>query len=238
MAKEPSVWVVAMIDSKFIDNLFEDLLKKKKYRIVEAYIPTMKVLQKQVKGKKYFKEVPLLLNYGFFKVPKYFVPNYHFLNDMKKDIRCIYSWLIDPISETKKISYYQIHKLHNPMGVALAENVEITKIRDHENLKTIYTDKDLKTLYKGQRITLQCYPFEGLPAKILTIDEGRKQVRVELLLETSLGRQSNIWVSFENIFFTKYMEDYIDGPMKEQSIEEIQSRKSSLKNSIMRDGKD
>jgi transcription antitermination factor NusG len=233
MAKEPSVWVVATIDAKFIHNLFEDLFKMEKYKVVESYIPTMKVLYKQVKGKKYYKEVPLLLNYGFFKVPRYFVPNPHFLAAMKTDIRCIYGWVTDPVSVAKD---GPLKFLSNPSRIALAENVEIARIREHENLKTIYTEKDLDTLYVGQTITLQCYPFEGLPAKILNINRDRKKVEVKLLLETPLSKQSKIQVSFENIFFTKYANDYIDGPMKEQSIEEIQAKRGNAKNSIMRDG--
>lgn len=233
MAKEPSVWIVAIIDFKYIDNLFEDLFKMTKYKVVESYIPTMKVLHKQVKGKKYYKDIPLLLNYGFFKVPRYFIPNPHFLNTMKNDVRCIYNWLIDPVAVSKD---GPLKFLSNPMKVALAEGVDIARIRDHENLKTIYTEKDLNTLYEGQQIVLQCYPFEGLPARILHINRDRKKVEVKLLLETPLSKQSKIQVSFENIFFTKYANDYVDGPMKEQSIEEINMKRGNKKNSIMRDG--
>jgi hypothetical protein len=154
---------------------------------------------------------------------------------MKEDIRCIYSWLIDPVA-SKNEGYLHFVKLHNPLKVAMADGVEVARIRDHENLKTIYTEKDLKTLYKGQQITLQCYPFEGLPAKIIEIDRERKRVEIRLLLETPLNKQSKIWVSFENIFFTRYSEDYVEGPMKEQSLEEIQLKRGGRKNSIMRDG--
>ena len=235
MAKEPSIWVTALVDIKFVNNLFEDLLKHPKYRLIEPYIPTIKVLKKQVKGKKFFQDVPLMLNYGFFKVPKYFVSNPQFLGSMKKDIRCIYSWLIDPLYRKPLPRIYVFNVLPNPMGIALVQHEAIDQIKRQESLNTIYSDKDIKTLYKGQRLTLQCYPFEGLPAEIERIDLDRKKVKVKLLLETSMIKDSNIWVAFENLFFTRYMEDYIESPMKEESIEDINSRQSNLKNSMMKD---
>lgn len=229
MAKEPSVWVVAMIDHRFIHNLFEDKVKKPKYQIVEAYIPTIKVLKKQVKGKKFFEEVPLMMNYGFFKVPRYFIPNAHFLNEMKKDIRCIHSFLVDNLASTarKDLTYT---KLYNPLGIAMVTRKAIRRIKRQEESNSIYTDKDIDTLFEGQLITLQCYPFEGIPAEILEIDRKKKKVQVKLLIDTPLVKQSKIWLMLENIFFTRYMEDYIaDQPMKEKSLEEIKSRNKSSK---------
>lgn len=234
MAKEPSVWAVALIDHRFIHNLFEDTIRKPKYRIVESYIPTIKVLKKQVKGKKFFEEVPLMLNYGFFKVPRYFVPNPHFLVEMKKDIRCIQNWLIDGLA-SKQRGRLGYEKLHNPLGVALARSNDISIIKEQEESKSIYTEKDLNTLYEGMVITLQCYPFEGIPAEIITIDRKRKRVEVELLIETPLSRQSTTWVHFENIFYTRYMEDYVpDQAMREKSLEEIRSKNKASK--IFKDG--
>lgn len=233
MAKKPSTWVTALIDQKNLHTLFEDMLGKRKYQLVEVYIPTIKVLKKQIKNKKYFEEVPLMMNYGFFKVPNYFIPNSHFLVEMKKDLRCIYDWLIDPIAIKKESKHLKYR--NNPLGVAIVSDLGINLIKKQQERYTIYTEKEIDTLYESQNIILQCYPYEGLPAKILTIDKAKRKVKVQLLLDAGLLRKTMVWVEFENIFFTKYMDDYIDKPMKEVSLEEMEFKNKGSNNKTVRD---
>lgn len=230
MAKEPIVWVIAYISPKQMFTVERDLLKHKKYNIVTAYIPQVKILVKQIKGKKHFQTVPLLLNYGFFKVPKYFVPNAHYLEKMKKDLECIVNWVKDP-GITKDKGMFTMDKLHNPLGVALASNKEINRIREAEKNQTFYTAEDIQTLYPGKIITLHTYPFDGLPAEIQEINEKQKYVRVKLLLETSM---KIIKVSFENIFFTVYQDKYLNENegMRETYIDELSSRHKNIENVI------
>jgi hypothetical protein len=228
MAKEPIVWVIAYISPKQMFTVDRDLYKFKRYRSVEPYIPSIRILTKQVKGKRHFQTIPMLFNYGFFKVPKYFVPNSHYLEQMKKDIECIIGWVKDP-GITKEKGMFTLEKLHNPLGVALASRAEISRIKLAEESQTFYTAEDIKTLYEGKIITLHTYPFEGLPAEILEINEKQRFVRVKLLLDTAL---KTIKVSFENVFFTVYREEYLDERMKEQYLDDLAYRHKGIENVI------
>jgi hypothetical protein len=222
MAKEPIEWVICYIDASKIDWLTRDLLIYPKYRLITAYIPTVKILKKTFKGKNHYQEVPLLFNYGFFKVPRYFVWNPHFLEQMKKDIKCIYGWVKDPISLS---NIEKPWKQHNPSGYALASSKEISRIIANQEVETIYSKGEIDKLKKGDIITLSGYPFEGLNAEILSIDKTKKEVEVKLLLETFM---QNIKVSFDNIFYTIYRANYMNTEMRERSLEEIQERVKNI----------
>lgn len=221
MAKAPSKWVICYIDQDNLHLLSTDLRKQPKYQSVRAYIPCIQILKKKLKGKHHFDNVPLLFNYGFFEVPKYFIPNPYFLEQMKKDIRCIYGWVTDPLakSKTQPLLDYAKYCLYNPMGVAVASDKEMRRVRKAEANKSIYTEKDVDTLYVGKQIILRKYPFADIPAEIVEIDKNKKEVKVKLLLDTPISSKP-ISVSFENIFWSVY-QTYLDPKPKEESIEDI-----------------
>lgn len=224
MARSPHKWVICYIDIKKMHLLSVDLRKQAKYESVRSYIPEVKVLKKKLKGKNHFDKLPLLFNYGFFKVPKYFIPNPYFLEQMKKDIRCIYGWVMDPLAKSnhQPVLEYGKYSLYNPMGVALATDEEMAKIKVAETTQSIYTAKDIDTLYIGKQIILKKYPFEGLPAEIYSIDKHKKEVMVKLMLDTPLSGKP-IRVAFENIFWSVY-QTYLNPEPKEESIEDLRMR--------------
>lgn len=228
MAKEPIKWAIGIIDPKLIFTVERDLLKHKKYNIVKAYIPTIKVLKKQVKGKKLFQTLPLLFNYAFFKVPKYFIPNPHFIEEMKKDIECLQNWARDNAIR-KDNGFFTADSLYNPSRVALATDDEIQRIRNREEQQVFYTAEDIKTLKNSKTITLHNYPFEGLPAEIIEVNEASKYVKVRLLLGSDM---SVMKVNFENVLFSLYREQYFDEKMKEDYIDELGSRHKNISNAI------
>lgn len=228
MAKEPVKWAIGIIDPKLIFTVERDLLKHRKYNIVSAYIPTIKVLKKQVKGKKHFQTLPLLFNYAFFKVPKYFIPNPHFLEEMKKDVECLLNWARD-LAINKEQGFFTMDNLYNPARVALAKDGEIERIKEREERQVFYTSEDIKTLKNAKTITLHNYPFEGLPAEVIEVNEGSKYVKVRLLLGSDM---SVMKVNFENVLFSIYREQYFDEKMKEDYIDELNSRHKNIENAL------
>lgn len=228
MAKPPIVWVTAIISPKKITTVERDLLKsrlKGKHRGVKAYIPTVKILTKQVKGKRFYDTLPMLFNYAFFRVPKYYIPNHKFLEDLKKDMECILSWVKDPcLPQTR---------LYNPLGVAIVSDFAIRNLETQEEKKTFYTAKDLNRIKKGDIITLHGYPFEGLPVEIIKVVESKQYVSVRLLLETSIKLTR---VSFDNVFYSIYKDVYTEDSMHEESIDDFKARHKGIENSI--EGKD
>ena len=229
MAKDPSCWCICYIRVDRLHTLSYDLRKYEKYKTVKAFIPKIRILRKKFKGKNHYEEVPLLLNYGFFKVPKYFIPNPHFLDEMKKDIESIFSWLKNPSAPGKRdyLLHYRPGALYNPSKVAIALEHEIKNMEKSQINKSIYTKDDIKTLYKGKIITLHGYPFDDLDAEVLSIDEARKEVKVKLLLGDSLSRAI---VSFDNIFYTVYNENYLKPGMREESLDAMKLKAKTIDN--------
>lgn len=233
MAKQPVVWVISYISSKQLPFLERDLNKSKVYRGVKTFIPMVNVLKKKHKGKELFDKVPFLFNYGFFRVPKYFIPNAHFLEKMKKDVGAIYAWVKDPCTSTE-ITYNKPTKyfLHNPTGVALATQKEIIKLKKSQSYKSIYSAADIDNLYEGKIIILKGYPFDGLEAEVKSINKKKKQVEVRLLLQTSIR---TVKVSFDNVFYSIYHDSYMNTEMRESSLDELKEKYNSIDN-ILKNG--
>jgi len=220
MAKRPVIWIGAYISSKHISTIQDDLKKSNVYKGVTSFVPMVSVLNKRHKGKEHFEDIPFLFNYGFFSVPKYFLPNSHLLKQMQKDITAIYAWVTDrcaytDLDYTKNPSYF----LHNPMGIGIVTTKEIIRIRKSQNSKSIYSAADVENLYEGKIVVLKGYPFDGLDAEIIKVKKKKKEVEVKLLLQTHMSR---VTVSFENIFYTIYKESFMNTEMKELSTDEME----------------
>lgn len=229
MAKEPSVWVTALISPKKMFTVERDLLKHRaKYKGIIAYIPTVKVLSKQVKNRKVYDTLPMMFNYGFFKVPKYYIPNYKFLESLKKDMECIMQWVKDPCI-TREQGYFTMDKLYNPLSIAIVSVKEINSMKTHESQKTFYTDRDIDSLKPGSIVTLHIYPWEGLPAEIIAVNKEQKYISVRLLLGTSLSLMK---IGFENVLYSIYRDVYTENSMSEESLDDIKSRHKGIENSI------
>lgn len=226
------VWVIAYINRKFSDVLEDDLNQHPKYAEVTAYIPHVKILKKKFKGKQVFEYEPMMFNYGFFHVPKYFITNPKFMIRMRLDIRGIYAWVkdnarisqfvVDPeddLFDEKLLNYIEDNK-DNPEGYALARDLEIKNLVRVEQSKQIYSSSDINALHIGQIITLRGYPFDDIEAEIVEIYERKRELKVRLLLDLNIRE---VTVSFDNVFYTVYKDDL---SMKEISIEELNTRES------------
>lgn len=218
MARRPSTWVICYINSAKLDTLDQDLAQFTKYKQVKAYIPMVKVLKKQFKNKKHYDEVPLLFNYGFFEVPKYFIYNPHFLDMMKKDIGAIYAWVRNP-GKTIEL---------NPNWIATASSNEIKNLVLQQEDNSIRSGEDVKHLGPGKIVTLSGYPFDGLQAEIIEVDTQKKEVYVRLLLESSMT--DRVKVDFDNIYYTIYKSEYMNTGMKEKSTDAFMEESHNIDN--------
>lgn len=227
------VWLVAYINSSFISTVEKDLKKFKKYKDVKVYIPTVKILRKQFKGKNEFEEVPLLFNYGFFQIRK-ISAHAEFLSQMKEDIPCVFSWVSDSQSlikskpdirlltqpKTKEKIFAEISP-EQKVQVATATDKEIENLMSVRNSTTIYSQEEIDNLKTGGIITLKGYPFNDVPARIIHINHKTQKVRVELLI-TELMKE--VTVSFENVFYTIYQGGYDVEGGREESLDEIRKQ--------------
>lgn len=213
------VWVVAYINKEFMEVAGEEL-RKYGYKNIEAYIPTVKVLRKQFKGKQMFEFIPMLFNYGFFKMPYEYACNAEMLLELRHRISCIYAWVKDPtrMMHDSKPGLNAKNKTFNKAipRAAVATDEEISEMIKTSRNMGIFTQDDLKQFKTGDYIKLEGYPFEGMPAEILKINYKKKEVTIRLMIEAVV---QSMTVSFDNVFYSIY-KNYSE-KSREQSTEEL-----------------
>lgn len=214
-------WVIAYIDSKFINMIQPQLLRLLEYDQIEVYIPTVKVLKKTFKGKDQFDEVPLLFNYGFFKLPRKYAVSRNYLDNLQTNVSAIYGWVRDPAKLLKKRDKKNMKGDDAYVPVATATSEEITKLLLASKDIGAHSADDLEMIQPGQMITLRGYPFDGVEAEFISLDPKRKKVRVKL----SVLWNKEVEVSFDNVFFTLYHnKNYDDSPSAKQSLDEMKDK--------------
>jgi len=201
--KTDKIWVIAYINRDHIKIANEEL-ERYGYNDVEAYIPTVRVLKKQFKGQNVFELVPLLFNYGFFKITYSDACDPNFLMELRERITCIYAWVKDPtraMSTDLNINFGNIAQIEALPKAAIATDKEVSLMVKASQSMSIYSESDLGRIKVGDFIKLEGYPFEGLPAEILRINRKKGEVKVKLHMDELV---KEVTVSFENVFYTIY----------------------------------
>lgn len=216
-------WVIAYIEAEHISKVTEDLSRFIEYNEVEAYIPTVKVLKKKFKGKEQFDEIPLLFNYGFFRVPRKFATSKLYLDNMQRNISCIYSWVRDPLKNVRKSRIrpegtrtFSDHNIH----IATATTDEIYELLRGSFMGDIHSSEEIDKLKPGDIITLRGYPWEGIIAELVEINLKARNIKVKI---NFLNDKQEVTVSFDNVFFTVYHNrSYDDSISLTDSLDEME----------------
>ena len=213
-------WVIAYINSDYIDRVHSDLAKHKVMMDIEAYIPTIKILKKQHKNKSHYESIPLLFNYGFFKIPRDKAVKPAFLDYMKDRVSCIIGYVKDSTAVMKNPQVKVNTSMRTRMnGYAIATEQEIANLLEMQNNLTIHSTDEIQSLYPGKVITLKGYPFDDLEAEVIKVQANN--VLVKLLSGDLLKK---VTVSFDNIFYTVYKNSQINHDSKTKSLEELSNR--------------
>jgi len=223
LKNDPFVWIVAYIDAKFLHRVEKDLNKYRDYKQIEVYIPTVKILKKTFKRQNIFEEVPLLFNYGFFKVPRKMAIYRDWLEDFKRNIPCIYGWVQDPANTLMRKPILRednksvFDNEENKIACACVSSSDITRLlRDTVNLGAHSAD-DIALLNAGDPIVLRGYPWEGVHATVKKIDPVKEKVTVEMRI---FDQMKEVLVSYDNVFFTIYHQNQHDDSLtNNQSID-------------------
>lgn len=233
LKNDPFVWVIAYIDAKFIPSVEKDLNRYPDYKDIEVYIPTVKILKKTFKRENHFEEVPLLFNYGFFKVRRKMAMFKDWLDDLQRNVPCIYGWVRDPanVMERKPIlrmdnkSVFDVAE--NRISAALASSQQIIDLmRETVNIGA-HSSEDINLLKVGDPIVLRGYPWEGVHANVISIDHPKQKVLVEMKI---FDQMNEVNVSFDNVFFTIYhSKNYDDSLTNNQSLDEVSGQRKSDK---------
>lgn len=224
MKQKNYIWVVAYVNADLIHKIPSDLEKSNQYKYIEYVIPTVSVLKKQLKNKDHFKEVPLLFNYGFFKIPILWALNIDLLNKIKNDIGAISNWVKDkakrpgPKKGSKEDDWrYELGERDIPIATTNFEAISKC-CRIAEEL-SIFSSEDINNLKEGAIVHLIGYPFEGMKAQVQEINLRNKKVKVLLANMLEHGENDDeetfdlpVEVHFDNIFYSIYQgshhEDY------------------------------
>jgi len=78
---------------------------------------------------------------------------------------------------------------------------------------------DLERIKPGQYVKLEGYPFDNMPAEVVSINHKRKEVKVKLLMDSII---QDVTVSFENVFYSIYKN--FDEENREKSIDDLNNR--------------
>lgn len=221
---EDYVWVVCYLNLADAVDIEANLAKKyRRYMDIEVFIPTIRVLTKTFKRKDEYQEVPLLLNYGFIKVPRHFIYNDELMRILKRDVKAIFQFLKNPSREdTRKKRMKKI-----PVVATVTQHEIDTLVAECKN-KSAYSQKQADDLKPGQIVTLRTYPFDGVLVEISQIDPGRKQAKVKILSDMAKIAPS-ITISFDHLFYTIYNSS-ITTPGRESSLDEMLETGYSIEN--------
>jgi transcription antitermination factor NusG len=242
---ERYVWVIAHVDTATVGRIERDLQKSNQYLGVEARVPMVKILIKKFKGKEHFDHVPLLFNYGFFKIPLLYAMNQDLLNQVKEDITCISHFVKDPARSMVRKSKYANRDENTPKtkrqkyldkirGVICAtatkrEVMEMIRISEEES---IHSAENIDRLHVGDIVTLMGYPFDGMQARVDLIDKKAKKVTVTLKLsvgdedeeEEATFQGNPVVVSFDSVLYSIYRGSYHENYNYKKSANEYQSK--------------
>lgn len=197
------VYCVAYIQPDKIRFTESELARYPEYADIEAILPTVSILTKQFKGKEYFRRVPIMFNYGIFKMPMRKSAHTEFLMQMKTRITCIVGWLKKEGKKTK-----------GDPKVATASRSEVKDLLHFAEQSSVYTREDVQNLKVNQLITLIGYPWDGMEAVVLEVFKDRKKAKVRLAIDHELDKP--IEISFDNIFYTIYHGGYDVDKTKEK----------------------
>lgn len=216
-------WVIAYIESTYISRVDDDLNRYPEYDEVQAYIPTVRILKKTFKGKQNFEEVPLLFNYGFFKIPRKYAIHPRFLEDLKANVPCIYAWVKDPQKMVRRKPEGSV-LTDKDVYVATATSEEIAILVKNQTNFSIYDAGELGKFEAGTMITLKGYPWEGMEGTIISLDMSKREVTVEVEI---FKAKKQVKMAFDNVFFTVYHnKGYDDSITIKNSLDEMQQNNS------------
>jgi transcription antitermination factor NusG len=198
--QKKSIWVIIHVN---IDNLYridKDIDKFiSRHRLpansVSAYIPTVRVLRKKLKGTFVFETIPLLFTYGFIQIPRSFCTHDQ-LMALKSHVNSIHSYVTD-ISNGR---------------VAFATHDEIKKLFGSLKDYSVYDKADLEKLEVNKLITLHGYPFDNMIAKIIKVNHETEKVKVEIMGD---GLIKTSEVDFDNIIWSCYHQPQDPSEFKE-----------------------
>lgn len=218
-------WCIAYINGEHIHRAEKEMSRNPEFEDVILNIPTVRILTKTFKGQNIFKEIPLLFNYGFFRIPHSKAIDPEFLSSLKSGVTCIVGWVKNTSDTYANPKLRRDNRVNAGVQCATATSEEIARLIEASSRVTIYSKDDLHNLTPGSVITLRGYPWDGLSATVLEINLKKKTVKAEIDLEGYSRKVANL--SFDNVFYSIYQGGYDPEAPTEKPLEQFNSGLSS-----------
>lgn len=201
--KRKYVYIVFKLNQKYYQNINQDL-KKFGFKYITAHIPVIRVLSKTIKKQDIYEDIPMLFIYGFLRLPVEFAFDRYVLEDIRRTIPGINSFL-------KTVQFLHSKKLKKRIDNAdifddytIANTVprkDVKRLMKMAKNNEIYDLDSVTRIIKGDYLILRGYPFDGLEAIIQEIDIENKKVLVQILAGEGV---INTKVDFQNIIYSVY----------------------------------
>lgn len=216
--RNPYIWLIAYINSEYVEKISHDLAKDERFRRVQVCVPMVKVAKKKHKGEVEYKEVPMLFNYGFIKLPVRYMADVEFLKDLRTHVAAIIGFVKDPVNVMRNTQIKSRPSLPTKtLPYAIASEEEVANLLKAQEGMSIYTGDDISNLYPGAFVTLAGYPFDGIDAEIIEIHHQQRTALVKL---SSASLCQRVKVSFDNLIYSVYSSSD-ELPSKVRSIEDL-----------------
>lgn len=198
-----SVYCICYLEDKYYKQINLDLVEKG-FTNVRAIIPTLTLTKRTSRNKPFYKEVPVLFNYGFIKMPQNLAFSRDFLNKLRKVIPGIRSWVKSPESlhaKKKKLRIDNMDIFDDFSMVAIATKTEVRYFQRLARNNKKFSEKDIKRVSVGDYVMLRGYPYEGMEATILSINSKTRKIKLLAYPETG---KLELTLPLDNVLYDVY----------------------------------
>jgi transcription antitermination factor NusG len=220
-----SVYCIFYIENEFYKDIPRDL-KRYGYTNLKPIIPTVKILKKGTHGKESYEEVPILFNYGFMRVPLELAFSRDFMNEVKNNIPGIRCWLkstgsLHPKKKKARIDNMDIFDDFSMVAMATRSEVKRFKRLGKENKR--FSVEDILSVKIGDYIILKGYPYDGLEATVVNVDNNLKKIKLTIAMANG---EMTVNLPFDQVIdtvYSNYDPDVLKSPEFEVDLAKITS---------------
>lgn len=179
------VYAICYIDQKNFRSI-NDQLKEHGFKNIKAFIPTVKLVKKTVKGEVIYETVPLLFSYGFIRMPLNVAYDRHKISKIRRSISGIRAFLRsnEPLFKRKKKLRIDNADIWDDFSkLALCPIEEIKRFKRLSKKNKLFSLDNLIQIKKGDYLVLDKYPYMGIEAEVEEVNYIRKTVRLNIYPE-------------------------------------------------------
>lgn len=191
----PSIIAIIRVDHRSLEKQEEDIqrLEHHDFHGLKFEIPAVKVLRHGPRNLTYYGDKPLLLNYGFMRIPRYFARNPQRLREISRLSEVIQGFMYRSPSDFEQDRLKWIARSGGDEELLNSHQMApiLVQAISEEQLQLLYAEAIRLKVYQnteelsiGSYIVIRSYPLEGLGAQVIGKKaNGRVEVR---LLESGL----------------------------------------------------